>query len=106
MPPFCCLVALVNLVELDLSFNRLTAIPDFLDRLGKLRRIHVHHNLLTTVPLWITKYHYGSLDLSCNLLSDEGDLAVAAIIRDNKTLKTLKYELSPGLSKKEKKQKL
>ena len=58
-------------MELDLSYNSLTSLPDFLGQMPQLKRITAHHNRLTTLPTWFSKLDFeAELNLSNNQLAE------------------------------------
>ena len=50
------LASFVNLTELHLGYNKLTALPDWVER---IKRIHVNHNNFTTLPAWFWSQEFG-----------------------------------------------
>jgi len=87
---FCLSVAasFVNVTDLDLSRNKLAALPDWVE---KIIRVHVHHNIFTSLPNWFWSRDVGeTLDVSGNPLDSGGILTIVEKIKRNKTLQTIK----------------
>jgi len=100
---------------LDVSYNELASLPDFLDSISQLKRIQLHHNKLAIIPRWISRLDFeealdlstnqlttlptwlpelnfgGSLSISSNPLNLEAAGVVATTIKKNKNLKSLEY---------------
>ena len=78
----------VNLTELDVSWNKLTAFPDWVKR---IKGDHVNHNNFTSLPAWFWSQEFGEiLDVSGNPLDSGSISIIAEIIKENKTLRTIK----------------
>jgi len=74
--------------DLDLSRNKLAALPDWVE---KIIRVHVHHNIFTSLPNWFWSRDVGeTLDVSGNPLESGGILTIVEKIKRNKTLQTIK----------------
>jgi len=61
---------LVNLTELDLSYNQLDALPVMLaTQLPRLNMMHISHNQLSSLPPWFSRFQFSDvLNLSHNNL--------------------------------------
>jgi len=78
----------VNLTELDVSWNKLTAFPDWVKR---IKGDHVNHNNFTSLPAWFWSQEFGEiLDVSGNPLDSGSIFTIAEKIKENKDLKTIK----------------
>ena len=91
-PPHCLSVfaaSFVNVTELDLSWNKLTALPAWVE---KIKRVHVAHNNFTSLPVWFWTQVVGEiLDVSGNPLDSGSILTIASLIKGNTTLQTVKF---------------
>jgi len=82
------LASFVNLTELHLGYNKLTALPDWVER---IKRIHVNHNNFTSLPAWFWSQEFGEiLDVSGNPLDSGSIIAFVNVIKENKALRIVK----------------